>query len=255
VKRIVWSKRLVKLLAFALLIATACVALGIWQIARLHQTEQFNAAVRSGLSAAPRPLPMLLSDGVDPDTVRYRRAEVTGTYDVAREFVLYGRTQNDQAGNHMLTPLVLADGSAVLVDRGWVPLDEDRPGATASAPPLGVVNVVGVLFSSEGDPPSSIGNAPTGETTLSKIDLTRIQSRLPYRIAPLYLLLQRQTPGQPGVLPMLSPLPELSNGPHLGYAIQWFTFATIALIGFVVLALREGEDHPSGVDGAPPDDI
>jgi surfeit locus 1 family protein len=252
VSRIVWSKRLVKLLAFALLIATTCVALGIWQIARLHQTEQYNAAVRSGLSAAPEAIGTLLPVGVDPDTVRYRHAEATGAYDVAHEFVLYGRTQADQAGNHLLTPLVLADGSVVVVDRGWVPLDVDRPGAAEGAPPSGEVDVEGVLFPSEGDPPSSIGNAPTAGSTLSKIDLARIQSQLPYRVAPVYLLLQHQTPGQRGALPIPSPLPELSNGPHLDYAIQWFTFAAIALVGFLVLALREGTDRPVDIDDTRP---
>lgn len=246
--RIVWSKRLVKLLASALLIAAACVALGIWQIARLHQTEQYNAAVRSGLSAAPEPMDTLLPDGVEPDSVRYRRAEAIGTYDVAHEFVLYGRTQADQAGNHLLTPLVLADGSAIVVDRGWVPLDVDQPGSMEGAPPSGEVDVVGVLFASEGGPPSSIGNAITAETTLSKVDLARIQSQLPYRVAPLYLLLQHQAPAQSGTLPIPSPLPELSNGPHLDYAIQWFTFATIALVGFLVLALRERHDEPADID-------
>lgn len=250
--RIVWSTRLVKLLAFASLIAITCVALGIWQIARLHQTEQYNAAVRSGLSAAPEPLRTLLPDGVDPDTVRYRRAEATGTYDIAHEFVLYGRTQAAQAGNHLLTPLVLADGSVIVVDRGWVPLDVDQPGAAEGAPPSGEVNLVGVLFASEGDPPSAIGNATTTETTLSKIDLARIQSQLPYRVDPLYLLLQHQTPGQSSALPIPSPLPELSNGPHLDYAIQWFTFATIALGGFLVLALREGRDRSADIENTRP---
>ena len=156
---IAWSKRLVKLLAVALVVATTCVALGIWQIARLHQKQQFNAAVRAGMSAPPAPVETLLPTGVDPDAVRYHRAEATGTYDTANEFVLYGRTQNSQAGNHMLTPLRLADGSAILVDRGWVPLNVDQPGAAAVAPPAGEVDVEGVLFASEGDPPGAVGGA------------------------------------------------------------------------------------------------
>ena len=250
--RIVWSRRLVKLLAFALLIATTCVALGIWQIARLHQTEQYNAAVRSGLSAPPEPVKTLLPDGADPDTVRYRHAEATGTYDIAHEFVLYGRTQASQAGNHLLTPLMLSDGSAIIVDRGWVPLDVDQPASSEGAPPIGEVNVVGVLFRSEGDPPSLVGNAPTAGTTLSTIDLARIQSQLPYRVAPLYLLLQQQSPAQSGALPIPSPMPDLSNGPHLDYAIQWFTFATIALGGFLVLALREGRDRSADIENTRP---
>jgi surfeit locus 1 family protein len=246
---IAWSKRLVKLLAVALLIATTCVALGIWQIARLHQKQQFNAAVRAGLSAPPVPVETLLLDGVDPLAVRYRRVEATGTYDTAHEFVLYGRTQSSQAGNHMLTPLRLADGRAILVDRGWVPLEVNEPGAAGVAPPPGDVQVEGVLFSSEGDPPGAVGQTGVTETTFAKVDLAKIQSQLPYRIAPDYLLLQQQSPPQPDRFPEPAPLPELSEGPHLSYALQWFTFAAIAIVGFVVLALREGRDVRSADDG------
>ena len=247
--RIAWSKRLVKLLAVALVVAATCVALGIWQIARLHQKQQFNAAVRAGMSASPAPVETLLPSGVDPDAMRYHRAEATGTYDTANEVVLYGRTQNSQAGNHMLTPLRLADGSAILVDRGWVPLDVDQPGA-AAAPPAGQVDVEGVLFASEGDPPGAVGGADTRETTFARVDLAKIQSQLPYRIAPDYLLLQQQSPAQPDGSPVPAPLPRLTEGPHLGYAIQWFTFAIIAVVGFVILALRENRDESSAHDDA-----
>jgi len=248
--RIAWSKRLVKLLAVALLVATTCVALGIWQIARLHQVQQFNAAVRAGLRASPAPVETLLPARVDPDAMRYHRAEATGRYDTANEFVLYGRTQNSQAGNHMLTPLRLADGSAIIVDRGWVPLNVDQPGAAAVAPPSGEVNVEGALFASEGDPPGAVGGTGTRETTLARIDLAKIQSQLPYPIAPDYLLLQQQSPAQPDGSPVPAPLQRLTEGPHLGYAIQWFTFAVIALVGFVILALREGREEPSAHDDA-----
>ncbi len=247
--RIVWTRRLFKLLGFALLIAVTCVALGIWQIARLHQKQQFNAAVRAGLAAAPAPLGTLLPPGTDPDAVRYRRAEATGTYDVGREIVLYGRSRAGEAGNHLLTPLVLDDGSAVIVDRGWVPVSVSTPGSTDAAPPLGSVRVDGVLFRSEGDPPGPVGTVSPGETTLARIDLERIQAQLPYPIAPVYLLLQTQSPAQRSSFPVPATLPRLSEGPHLGYAIQWFTFATVALIGFVVLALRE--TNPGASDERP----
>lgn len=239
---IAWSKRLVRLLAVTVLVATTCVALGVWQIARLHQRQQFNATVREGLSASAIPVDNLLSDGVDAEAVRYRRVEATGMYDTANGFVLYGRTQSSQAGNHLLTPLRLADGRAILVDRGWVPLELDDPGAAAAAPPPGEVRVEGVLFSSEGDPPGEVGKAGTTQTTLAKVDLARIQSQLPYRIAPDYLLLQRQFPAQSKRFPEPAPLPELSDGPHLSYAVQWFIFAVIAVTGFVVLARRESRD-------------
>jgi surfeit locus 1 family protein len=245
---IAWSKRLAKVLAVALVVATTCIALGIWQIARLHQKQQFNAAVRAGLAEPPAPVDTLLADGIDPDTVRYRRAEATGTYDTVHEFVLYGRTQSSRAGNHLLTPLRLADGRAILVDRGWVPLDVDEPGTAAVAPPPGDVHVEGVLFASEGDPPGVVEQTDVTETTLARVDLARIQSQLPYRIAPDYLLLQRQSPAQSDGFPEPAPLPELSEGPHLSYAVQWFVFAAIAAAGFVVLALRERPDPRTADD-------
>ena len=96
--------------------------------------------------------------------------------------------------------------------------------------------------------PLKLGNP--AETTLSRLDLGAIQAQLPYRIAPSYLLLQRQTPAQSDGLPDPSPLPKLSEGPHLSYAIQWFTFAAIAVAGCVVLALRERRDPGAADDGA-----
>lgn len=248
--RIVWTRRLFKLLAFALLIAVTCVALGIWQIARLHQKQQYNAAVRAGLAVAPASLEALVADGVDPVALRYRRAIVTGIYDVDREIVLYGRSRDGQPGNHVLTPLVLGDGSAVVVDRGWVPVDVNEPGDSRAAPPTGSVRVGGVLFSSETTPSGAVHAGGPAVTTIAKVDLERIQAQLPYGIAPVYLLLRAQSPSQ-GALPVPSSLPELSEGPHLSYAIQWFTFAAIAVIGFVILALREGSDPPAAEDDRP----
>ena len=138
----------------------------------------------------------------------------------------------------------------IFVDRGWVPLNVDQPGTAAVAPPAGEVDVEGVLFASEGDPPGAVGGADTRETTLARVDLAKIQSQLPYPIAPDYLLLQQQSPAQPDGSPVPAPLPRLTEGPHLGYAIQWFTFAIIALAGFVILALRESRDESSAHDDA-----
>jgi cytochrome oxidase assembly protein ShyY1 len=244
--RIVWTRRLLKLLAFALLVAVTCVALGIWQIARLHQKQQYNETVLAGLAADPEPFGSLVADGVDPEDLRYRRAEATGNYDAEGEIVLYGRSSDGQAGNHLLTPLVLSDGTGIIVDRGWVPVAVREPGDAIAAPPTGSVRVEGVLFPSETLHSGAVGSE-AAVTTLAKIDLARIQAQLPYEIAPLYLLLRTQSPSQ-GALPVPATLPVLSEGPHLSYAIQWFMFAAVALIGFVILALREGADVSSAED-------
>src|SRR5205814_1771796 len=101
-------RRWVKLFAFAVLIAGVCVRLGFWQLHRLHDRRAFNAAIEAGMHAPPTPLGELLPRGAtpDPDTLAYARVEGAGTYDTAREVLLYGRSlSNDQPGNHVLTPL------------------------------------------------------------------------------------------------------------------------------------------------------
>ncbi len=233
--------RAAKLIATATLVAVACVALGVWQLARLQQKRDANTAIRAGLAA-----PLVSVDGAfaaddRPDELRYRRARAHGVYDPRYETILYGRTLDGEAGNHLLTPLRLADGSAIVVDRGWVPLAMDDPPVAAARPPAGAVTVDGVLFASEGDPPGAEGGSARRATTLSRLDLAVLQAQLPYPIAPLYLLLREQVPTQ-GPLPRPAPLPELSEGPHLSYAIQWFCFAAIAVIGGAILVRRDRRD-------------
>ena len=235
--RLLRSRREVKLFVVAVVVAVGCVGLGIWQLARLQQKRDFNQAVERGLAAPAVPIERLLAHADDPTSIRYRPAEAIGTFDVGHELVLYGRSQNGEPGNHVLTPLRLPDGTAVLVDRGWVPFDLDTPPVREAAPPSGTLTVTGVVFPSEGGLPETPESGPV-VTTLTRVDLETVQAQVPYPIAPVYLLLQNQSPPQAN-LPLPAPLPELTEGPHLGYAVQWFSFAAIALVGFVVLVRRD----------------
>jgi surfeit locus 1 family protein len=232
--RFLLTRRWIKLLVFALVVAGVCVRLGFWQLQRLHDVRVFNAAIEAGMHAPPVPVETVLGSSPGASAAAYRRVSATGTYDMAQEVILYGRSlSNDQPGNHVLTPLILSDGTAVIVDRGWVPLAMATPPAAEAAPPGGTVTVVGVLYASEA---SSQGPAVT---TLRQVDLPRLGSQLPYPIAPLYLKLESQTPAQPGPLPTPEPPPPLDEGPHLDYAFQWFSFATIAVLGYGLLAVKE----------------
>jgi surfeit locus 1 family protein len=231
--------RRAKIVVAAALVTVVCVAAGIWQLARLQQERDRNDALRTGLAAPPLVVEGRLPADRDPDALRYHRATASGRFDVAHEVVLYGRTQDGQAGNHLLTPLVLADGSALVVDRGWVPLAMDDPPVESALPPEGPVTVEGVLLASEGGLPGEARPDDGPVTTLARTDLAALQAQLPYAIAPVSLLLREQEPPG-GALPQPAPLPELSEGPHLSYAIQWFCFAAIAVIGGVILLRREG---------------
>jgi cytochrome oxidase assembly protein ShyY1 len=244
--RFLWSPRWLALLAFALLVAATCVRLGIWQLDRLAQRRALNAEIRAGLSAAPVPLASLA--GEDPAGLAWRRVEVSGTYDPSREVLWYGRALNGEPGHHVLTPLLLdapVDGAeAVLVDRGWVPFELETPPVEPAAPPAGTVTVSGFLLPLTGETDVVVERGAGGRVlTVSHDEPPAIGPELGLALYPLPLQLQRQDPPQPGALPALVPPPELSEGPHLSYAIQWFTFATIALVGYVVLVRREIRDR------------
>jgi surfeit locus 1 family protein len=204
---------------------------GRWQLDRLHQRREHNALVRAGLREPVRPIEEV---ALSP----YRRVEATGHYDTKHETLLLGRTLNDLPGDHALTPLI-SGGRVIIVDRGWVPAELDRPLARTARPPTGRVRVVGVLMPSENEGPF----APRGKPGhfVSRLDVRRLSTALSERpwTTATYLLLQRQRPIQVGRLPRPAPLPELTEGPHLSYAIQWFAFMVIALVAYGAILRRE----------------
>ena len=220
--------RQIGVVVVAVIVAAVCVRLGFWQMSRLHGREQINAMLAARGAEPVRDL-----EGADPASLPYAHVTATGTYDPAHEVILSGRSLNGAPGNHVLTPLVLADGTAVLVDRGWVPLEVDTPPVTGdAAAPAATVTIEGLALTPDAitDPPPS--PAPSITT---RIDLGI--SGLPYRLLPVYVLLATQDPAQASPVP--APPPSLDNGPHLSYMLQWFAFATIALVGGVVLLVRD----------------
>ena len=222
----------------ALVVAGVCVRLGIWQLDRLHGRREINAAIREGLALPARPLDELLAEH-PARSLGFRQVTVTGTYEAADEIILYGRSLDGRNGNHVLTPLRPSDGGpSVIVDRGWVPFEMDTPPVADAAPPAGEVTVTGALF-----PPDATGGAALESPTVSRVDLTQLAATLGEDVLPMYILLADQQPPQPGALPTPAPLPELTEGPHMSYALQWFAFATIAVVGLVVLVRRDLRDQ------------
>jgi surfeit locus 1 family protein len=221
----------------ALVVAVGCASLGLWQLRRLDERRAFNASVERAVGSAPMPLSDALAGASDPADLAYRRVSISGTYDPAREVLVFGRTVAGRTGSEVLTPLVRTDGVAVMVDRGWVPLDLDTPPVAVASPPTGRVQAEGILWPPEAEGQPDAGAGPV--TQLGRIDLDRLRPQLPYRIEPVYLRLLEQRPPNPLALPAPVPLPPLDEGPHLSYAVQWFIFGSIAVIGYVVLAMRE----------------
>jgi surfeit locus 1 family protein len=230
------GRRRVAIVTIALAVAATCVGLGLWQLRRLDDRRAANASIVTARSA---PAVRIRSAADVSASVPYRRVVARGTYDLEGEVIIYGRALDGQPGHHVVTPLALEDGSAVLVIRGWVPFRMDTAPVAEAAPVVRDVVVEGFLVGAE----SRDDGPPDAHGVVRSLDPEAIARSLPFDVAPLALQLEAQRPPQPGP-PTPVPPPELSEGPHLSYAIQWFSFATIALVGGAVLLRRDRRATP-----------
>lgn len=205
------QRRDVTLAIVAVLVAALCVGAGIWQLDRLSQRRARNAGLAARLALPP----LELRAGTSADSARQRRVVARGVYDFAAERTWPGRSFDGTPGVALITPLRLADGAAVLVDRGWVPSADAFHVDHAAYREPDSAFIEGIAFV----PPRGRGDVdPAGF--------------LPF-------VLQLVTPEPARGLPRRWPAPAFDNGPHLSYAIQWFSFAVIALVGTAVM-IRTG---------------
>ena len=227
------------LLATVLVIAGAalCARLGIWQLDRLKQRRAFNAHVYAVRAMPPLPLPTQADDENLVD-MEYRPTHATGTYDFAHQIAIRNQYNNSQYGYHLVTPLRMAKGQAVLVDRGWIPADGNSTPANWQQYDIsGQVSVQGIIrvaqttaiFGGVADPTLTPGQRSMDLWIY--VNIPRIAQQIPYPILPVYI---QQNPDPSKTVP---PIPyqeelDLSEGPHQGYAIQWFSFAAILLGGY-----------------------
>jgi surfeit locus 1 family protein len=213
------------------------VFLGFWQLQRLGQRRAANARI---IARMDQPALALDGSALNPEQADLRRATVRGVYDPAHEIVLRNRTYNDSPGVHVITPLrISGSDAAILVDRGWIPYDQADPARRAAfAPPAGAVEVPGILRRPQTRTtaltPADVAPADGSPLTAwHRVDIARIQAQTPYPLLPVFME-QARTEGA-FALPRPDPDIALDEGPHLFYAIQWFAFALIASLGYVLL--------------------
>ena len=227
------------------------VNLGLWQMRRLDERKELNATIEARMEMEPIGLESLVAEvGLDPEELEYRRATVEGTYDVAREILLQARTLNSQSGHNVVTPLVWR-GATLAVNRGWVPIDSLGPPVPEAIPRAAQVEVVGILRTSEDRGPTG-ATAPDGSyAKIGRIDLVLLGPQWGGEsLFPMYLQLESQAP-PPGEYPIPLPPPETSEGAHLSYALQWFIFATIAVVGFGALIYSTAKRRDPTTSGRP----
>lgn len=219
------------------------VSMGFWQLRRLGERQDFNTLLLDRTTVDALAYDEALARyGPDQEDLELRLVVVDGEYRRSEEVILLARSFNGLSGYHVLTPLYVGQSRAVLVDRGWVPIDLDQPGLDEFAPPQGSVTVTGVLRKTETR--GSFGPVIPVAGVVSqvpRVDLARLDQQIAGALEPVYVQLVNQSPAPDGTYPALVALPEPSEGPHRGYAVQWFLFAAVTAVGYPILLRRTAE--------------
>ena len=227
------------LIALLLVVGGTCVRLGIWQRHRLTERRTRNTLAIARRIAQPLPL-----DPPAPvDSLPGRRVITRGQFDQPHSFVLRGRVYNDIPGVEVVTPLVRAEGPAVLVDRGFIPSADAVTAPVDSFVEPGPVDVDGVALGLESRADSGTPILAGGHVSWRRIDLAAAERRLPYPILPI-VVVRRPVPDSAG-WPRRQEAPALDEGPHFNYMLQWFGFALTAFITAGLIAFQQpGRDPP-----------
>jgi surfeit locus 1 family protein len=219
------SRRSIIFCAFAVLAAALFVRLGVWQLARLHEKVQRNAVIASQTREAPVQFASLPRDTTG---AHYRATTIAGRFDYDHELVVSFRTHQGSPGAELVTPIRPPGAdTAVLVLRGWVyspdgaTVDRARWRERDSATVVGYVELYA--------PDAGTKNAAADPRIVRRLSRREIASKIPYPLAPYYVVATGDSAD--GAHPARREQPVLDDGPHRSYAMQWFAFAAIALIG------------------------
>ncbi len=204
------------------------VSLGFWQLDRAEQKRRLVSAYEQ--QGGDRSLlRMTAGAGIGPE-LEYRRAEASGRYDGAHQFLLDNRTHNGEVGYEVITPLITDQGGAILVNRGWIPLGEGRDRLPSVSVATDARRVVGrlkllprhVFMLGEEQPRT------TWPYRVEHIDTERFEKELGYPVSAYTLLLD--SAATDGYLRDWQPVQQFGPERNVGYAVQWFGLA-VALAG------------------------
>jgi cytochrome oxidase assembly protein ShyY1 len=226
------------LVAFAVVLGVAFINLGEWQLDRLEQRRARNNATLTNEAKPVRPLAEVFT-GQITDADQWQRVEAHGTFDAEHQFVVRYRHNGDAEGYEVVTPLRTSTG-VVLVDRGFVATGLGaRIPDVVPPPPSGDVTVVGHVRRNEHGRKSAT-NPVNGQMRLINSDA--VAAALGYPVLNGYLGLLEVTPPQSGGFVPVE-LPEISEGPHFWYAVQWFMFTGFAVAGIVIFIRGDLRDR------------
>ncbi|MFC4784949.1 SURF1 family cytochrome oxidase biogenesis protein [Nocardioides sp. MAHUQ-72] len=239
--RFLLSRRWLLFTLVVVLLAYATWWLGEWQFHRLADRKDANAIIRANEARDPAPVADVLApDRPVDEQDEWRVVTATGTYDEADTVVVRYRTRDGESGLDVVVPLVTADGTALLVDRGWMPSDNrGTDPSDVPSPPSGEVTVTGWV---RADATDSAEVSDHSTRAISSVEIGRTLDREVYG-GFVDLKSEDPAPAQPleG-----AELPELDNGPHFFYGLQWWFFGVLAVFGFFYLMYDEWRSGKRG---------
>lgn len=250
--RFLLSPRWLAWLALVVVLAAACAGLGNWQMERRDLAVAKIERIEANYESAPVPYDAGDSSFDSYSTDReWTPVVLQGVYDTDNEVIVRNRPLNGRPGYEVLTPLRLDDGTAVIIDRGWLPIGNEQAGRpdTVPAPSDGEVTVIARVRPGE---PAVDRGAPEGQ--IPSINLAGYAERLDYPVQTgAYGLMASESPAA-AVAPVQFPKPSVNEGPHLSYAMQWFAFGVLLFVGLGYAArqqhLLDTEDNTEEEDDA-----
>ena len=215
----------------------AFTVLAPWQLHKNEAKTERNHNIEAAFETDPVPLSEIFTTrGKVADGKEWRRVSMTGHYLPESEVLLRLRPVNSSPAFQALTPFRLNSGEIMLVNRGFVPANQDNVPDIPAAPSE-EVTIVGYARLDE-PPPSHEPLTDQGRLQVSGINSQQIADLTHLELGKDYVQL---SDGQPGTLSAI-PLPQLDSGPHLSYGIQWIAFGIMAPLGlgyFVWAEMRE----------------
>lgn len=215
----------------------AFVALGLWQVQRLHWKHDLIARVDARVHAAPAPLPSTLRlASAAPGTLDYLRVKVSGTYSGPQTALVRAATDLG-TGYWAMTPLRMSDGRTVWINRGFLPAGTTAAQAGKTAP-AGPVSITGLVRPSEPGGSLLQSNRPQEDRWYSRDLAALSQAKHAGPAAPVFIDAQTETAsspaaGHPAPVPGLTVIHFPDN--HLQYALTWFAMAVLSAVGIGVV--------------------
>lgn len=212
----------------------AFVLLGFWQLGRHFDQQDDNEVVEARIAAPPTELRLPIAD---PGEWELRRVVVSGRYDYQAQLELRPRAMGGRVGYDQVVPLVTSDG-IVLVNRGFIADIEGS--AREQSPPAPDMELVGTVRLSQGTSRFGPQNPAEGKLdSIARIDVERLNQQFDGRLYPVYLEVVGEDPAGGGLPTVLPDTPEPTSRPHLPYALQWWAFAGVVSIGWVLYVRKQ----------------